>query len=394
MSSSTSTANPTTVETPTYFERCDVNIAKKLEGISMDDFIQLCDEVNTEEMVCEDAKASLSIMRNYCKKVRRATNNVVPIKYKTSKNSEKGRLYSDGASLQKIKKEFRGILCEGILLDFDMVNAHPVILNNIAIQNNILVKEEVITTTSTGEVKQTVNFECLNYYCNNRQACLESLSTDDCMDKNESKLMFIKSINSEFKVEKYKKKKIKNKFFIKFDSEIKILMNKIIEIKSEEYKNFCRTNKGNLKGKFISYLCRNEEALILDKVNEKYEISVLMFDGFMIAVDAVDCIETMLTDLNKITVGYGIVWSNKQHDISILEDVNNLVYTDKFEAIEDNLEDIAKQLFTNIYKKKLCWNAGTLWFKSDAGWVNNEKEIKRTIFNQMTSHDLFKKDRD
>ena len=171
-------------------------------------------------------------------------------------------------------------------------------------------------------------------------------------------------------------------------------MNKIIEVMKEEFETFCRTNKGNLKGKFMSYLCRNEEALILDKVNEKYEISVLMYDGFMIEVEKVDDIEAMIIDLNEITVEYGIIWTNKQHDISIMEEVQNLVYTDKFEAIEDCIEDVAKQLFNHIYKEKLCWVNGTLFFKSDAGWINNEKEIKRTIFNEMTGHDLFRKTKD
>ena len=383
----------TDAPTTTYYEKSNLDIAKKLENISMDDYLSLCDSENTEEMA-GDAQSWLGIMRTLCKKMRRSTNNVVPVQYKFAKNSDKGRKYAKGASLQQIKREFRGILCDGIYYDFDMKNAHPVILNNIALSNNILVKEEVITTTPNGEVRQIINFECLNYYCNNRQECIESLCNDDSMDKDEAKLMFIKSINSEFKVEKYKKKKIKNKFFIKFDEEIKILMNKIIEVMKDEYENFCRTNKGNLRGKFMSFLCRNEEALILDKVNEKYEISVLMYDGFMIECEKVDDIEAMIIDLNKITVEYGIIWTNKKHDISILNEVKELVYTDKFEAIEDNLEDIAKQLFDNIYKEKLCWNSGNIWYKSNKGWINNDKAIKRQIFNEMTSHDLFKKTKD
>ena len=108
--------------TSKYTEICNLGIAKKLHQISMEDYLRLCDKDNTEENQ-RDCQSWLAIMRRYCGK---ALKNVeVEVHYKFAKNCIEGRLYADCDSLQTIKKEFRGLLCDGLYYDFDMVNASP-----------------------------------------------------------------------------------------------------------------------------------------------------------------------------------------------------------------------------------------------------------------------------
>lgn len=365
--------------TSKYTETCNIEIAKKLSNISIEDYLRLCDKDNSEENQM-DCMSWLKIMRRYSKEI--VKNGKVITNYKFAKNCEEGRLYAEGDSLQLIKREFRGILSDNIYYDFDMINCHPVILNHLCKVNKIEFKSE-------SEDKLT-KLKALNEYCINRESRIEKLCEDDKLTRSEAKLLFIKSINTEFKVDKVNGKKIKNKFFIQFDSDIKAIMPQLMEKCPDEYKIIKKSEKKNIKGKFMSYICRKYESIILNKVCENYEADVLMYDGFMIKCNKVEDIETTITELNEITKEYGVLWSNKEHDISLLEEVENLeTSTEDVEIVGKELEDVAKELFDTIYDKHLAWCSNNLWFKSSFGWINNKKRIERFLFAELTKYKLF-----
>jgi len=372
--------------TSEYVEICNLEIADKLKKISLEDYLRLCDKESTEENKL-DAQAWLTIMKRFCEEIVKDKQKTIT--YKFAKNCTEGREYAETASLQQIKREFRGILCDGLYYDFDMINAHPVILNNLCKTNDITIKSEKIKKTTDGEVTEIIKFKYLNEYCEDRYNKLMELCEEDNMTKGEAKLLFIKSLNTEYKVTKHNKKKIKNKFFIEFDTEIKAIMTQLIKKCPEEYKIISKKEKNNINGKFISYICRKHESIILNKVTETFKADILMYDGFMIKCDKISNIEATIEKLNEITKEEGVEWSNKEHDTSILEEVMELQQITGLEIIEDKMEDVAKKLFDIVYDKRLAWNSGNLWYKSPSGWINNSKRIERNIFSELTKNHLY-----
>lgn len=372
--------------TSNYVEICNLQIADKLKDISLEDYLRLCDKESTEENKL-DAQAWLTIMKRFCKEI--VENKQKTVTYKFAKNCAEGRLYAESDSLQKIKKEFRGILSDGLYYDFDMINCSPNIINNLCKTNDITIKSEKVKKTKDGEVTETIKFKYLNEYCEDRDNKLMELCEEDNMTKGEAKMLFIKSINTEYKVTKHNNKKIKNKFFLEFDTEIKAIMTQFIKKFPEEYKIISKKEKDNIKGKLMSYVYRKYESIILNKVTETFKADILMFDGFMIKCDKISNIEETIEKLNELTKEDGVEWSNKEHDTSIIEEVMELQQFTGLEIIESKLEDVAKKLFDIVYEKRLAWNSGNLWYKSPSGWINNSKRIERNIFSELTKNRMY-----
>jgi hypothetical protein len=69
---------------------------------------------------------------------QKISNRYVPVNYFFSKGSNFGRLYAEGSlSLQNFRKGIRHALAEHTYDDIDMVNAHPVLLSQYCVKNNI-----------------------------------------------------------------------------------------------------------------------------------------------------------------------------------------------------------------------------------------------------------------
>ena len=276
-----------------FVEICNLDVAKKLSTMSLTNYINLVGaegkEAGGTDENDENIKSSFTKIKNYCNEIVKSKK--INVKYKFGKNDIEGREYADGLSLQGIKKEFRGVLCDGIYLDFDEQNSHLTILLNFTQKNDI---------------------ECyfLHKYCKSRDSILDDLCYDDNITKSQAKLLFIKSINTEYKVDKNpyadakKKPKIKNKFFLEFDKEIKSIMPKLIKVFPTEYKIIRNREKDNIKGKFISYICRKYESIILNLVRKEFPADVLMYDGFMIKKEKIDDIDSTIKRLNEITKEY------------------------------------------------------------------------------------------
>ena len=114
-----------------------------------------------------------------------------------------GRLYS-GNSLQGLAKQFRGFLCDKIITDIDMKNAHPTIARYICKLNG---------------------FACpqLEYYINNREEVLSQFGAD-------GKDKFLCALNND----KINKKET-NQFLRDFDKECKDIQKLITGLSEHKY---------------------------------------------------------------------------------------------------------------------------------------------------------------
>ena len=176
----------TTSTTFSFIDEINEKYAKKLAYISFEQFLSFYDddcEANENNEI-QDKHIQYYLLTSYCKTMLK-NNCKMPISYKYAKNKDSGRIFVDGSlGIQRIWNKFRGLLCNDIMIDFDMCNAHPTLLLYICKQNHI---------TSS----------CLQTYINNRQMIFDNLCTDDNLDKTSSKILIIKAINDNQYITKY-----------------------------------------------------------------------------------------------------------------------------------------------------------------------------------------------
>jgi hypothetical protein len=365
--------------TPIFFEEVNKDIAFKLANLSFENFLNFYDtpeiDENNEEL---DQRIQYNLLKDYC--FQHIKNKFQPLKreYSYSKNNNNGRLFvSDKLGLQRIWAKFRGVLCDDIYLDFDMINCHPTILLYLC---------------------KTHNIECytLNTYINNREDKLMDLINNECISRGDAKKLFIISMNSNFHITKYNKKIIKDTFFINFDKEIKKIQQSLLSLYPDIKKQLIRRGKTtNLEGCLLNSLLCNVENEILQKSIKELEnnniiVEVPMFDGFMVKNNNSIIIDDVIDILNKCSFEYGIKWSNKEHDISILDDLNELSNDNNYLSfIGVDVVEISKYLINTLLKDKILKCYGQYFYLNNKLWINNEKEIKILLKKLISNLDLW-----
>lgn len=195
-------------------------------------------------------------------------------------------------SIQGLPSTYRGFLCQGIMSDVDMVNCHPQIILNICKKHNIGCKY-------------------LEDYCSNRKQLIQ--------DKKVDKLTVISSIND------YRQLKNATAFMRNLDNEIKCIQQSLSElsefaIQFEMATSSCATKKSkNVLGVFMSNVATSFEVQILHQVipfiqKKGIEISVLMFDGFMIYGLPPENLIDELSQLVFDKFDFEMKFSIKEHD--------------------------------------------------------------------------------
>ena len=180
--------------------------------------------------------------------------------YKFADGKDFGRQF-DNSGLQGMQKCVRGVLCDGLISDLDIVNCHPMILAWMCEINSI---------------------DCANlhYYIKNRDKVFSDLAKYN-FDKDEAKKLFLKSTNSSFRRES-----VGHDFYDAYDAEMKKIQMKLMDVK--EY-NFIKpkVKKGdNELGSFINLcLCYHENKILMKAYtflrSKEVEICTLSFDGLM-----------------------------------------------------------------------------------------------------------------
>lgn len=308
--------------------------------------------------------------------------------YKFAKNSDSGRLFVQHGGIQRLHHKIRGILCDGLYDDFDMINCHPSILLYLCKQNN---------------------YPCYNleYYVKNRDSCIQALMSAINGDRKQAKMLFLKSMNSERIIKTYKHNKkqlnIKDNFFTTLDKEFKTIQNLFLNKYTDIKKKLIKLGEtDNLQGKVINrVLCDYENKILNESINNLKEKGgicnlnnmVLMFDGFMIQNNKDNKKEEEIIQIlndNK----YDIKWSKKEHDISILSNLegidtenNNNILSGYF----DKIYDIGNYLNDTLFKDKLIDCNGLLYYADNNILRSDEKKIKLIIQNIISNHDLWYK---
>jgi len=321
-----------------------------------------------------ERKKQYDILQGFCKANIKARGQMTRIYSFTQKTPLEvgGRLFC-GNSLQSIGKQFRGFICEGIITDIDMKNAHPTIARYLCKLHGI---------------------PCPNlaYYIDNRDEILSKFG-------NNGKELFLKALNDD----KLNKKE-KNNIFKDFDKECKEIQKKIIEI--EDYKHIVDTVPDTklynwLGSAFNRILCVYENKIlhslisILNKNN--IEICSLAFDGLMMYGNHYDNIELLqeITDIiENEWVGLNMKWSYKHHttDIQMPDEWEIPKPTDETGVWNDKE---AGELVYELYPHWVyCLGELYVYDKTTGKWDNKETAHYRVIMTLSDKLFLLTNDKD
>ena len=294
-------------------ERPNIDVCRKMNKLSFSQF-----EFLFKKVLCKidddgddiDVRADYTKTKNYCKAVIQ-NNGIHKVNYKFVNGKDFGRLQSREPSLQRIFNPFRGLLCNDLMFDLDMNNAHPKILIKLC-------------------QKHKIEYRYLEDYINNREQRLEELSVDHKIDRKQAKSIILKAINKETYTSHINNKKVKSKWFMEFDIETTEIMTKLFDIYKNDYYKYVKNEEYNQKGKM--------QNLILTKIENEYlkraidyltskniEVAVDMFDGCMGYGQQQDYI---IKDLNKLFKKEDMQWSFKPHNLELKEYFDKLEITD------------------------------------------------------------------
>jgi hypothetical protein len=275
-------------------EKVSIYKALYLNEMNFSEFKKLSDRYNNND----ERKEYFDKLKKYTQDLV-SNCGVVEREYYYSKYMKtSGRLFSNG--IQNVAREIRGFFFGETTTDFDMKNAHPVILSMICKKHNI-------------------PSPYLNEYISKRDEILNSFTS---MSREDSKKVFLKSVNND-KVNRQQR----DPFFRRFDAEMKSL-HKIITV-LDEYREICDSvpveKDYNVSGSKINrILCKYENDILqvaLTIFREKdMEVCAPMFDGCMVYGNHYDNLELLKYIADKCNIEFpnlNIEWDYKTHDNSI-----------------------------------------------------------------------------
>jgi len=341
-------------------ERVNTEVAKKLNKLTMKQFEELMNVSKTKRHNNYNIKTEYNKLKSYTRNVLKGNNNYI-VNYQYVKGKDDfGRLQSKNPSLQRLFNGFRGILSNGITRDLDMSNCHPNILLNLCKEHNI----------KCDYVKQ---------YIYNREEGLKELMTEYEISRDEAKQTYLKCLNKEELTTMINNKKVKNINFLNYDKETTNIIQSLYEIYKKDYDKYVDEDY-NRKGKMVNLiLCKYEDIYLREAIDylkkQKIEICTNMFDGCMIyKTDKYD-IKQIIEELNKIFKDRNITWTEKQHNIDLLETLNNMeiVTTDYFDG--QDIIEVTMHILEGILDEKIYKCGDEIYYITDDKIISNEKQI-------------------
>ena len=178
--------------------------------------------------------------------------------YKTVDYAQKdgrGRHWPQSSSITNLSKPIRHLIADEYNIDLDMVNCHPVLLQDYCTRNNIPCRQ-------------------LSRYVTSRNEILSNFEGQDI------KTEVLRLINGG-------KAKLDNGFVRRFTQEIKNIHSSVIDLNSERFEQLKKTASYNPEGRLMSdILCDLEnqclEAMIRYCKENKIRVTSLAFDGLTI----------------------------------------------------------------------------------------------------------------
>ena len=302
-----------------FTEHINLNQAKDIVSLNYDDFVL---KFKCKEWEDHDGsnKYSSKTYFNQCirwlKKVIKLNKSSYHQKYKYSKNQTNGRIYVRGFGIQSVPKLIKNYLLDKIeLYDYDMINAHFVILDYLCKKHDI-----------------KNNF--LNTYVMKRQEVLESGGI--------TKLDMILFLYNDKHINKNISEKCYNEI-----SYVKKQINKL----EKHLINDITTKSKNPESALLSKILGYYENEILQKVINQYECNVPYYDGF------ISNQKIPIEKLNELTKEYGVKWSIKslKNEISLEdEDKKAIRMVDEYITFFENASEyqIAEHFLKSLPEKE------------------------------------------
>ena len=339
----------------TFTELGNASVAKQLLNLSFKTYTsKFCSDKATKK-----ARTELNLIKQTCKQIVDG-NGAVQRTFAWSKGKPFGRRYTVNYGIQGLRKNVRGMLSENLTTDVDIVMCCQMILLKICQDHSI-------------------KCDHLKYYIQNRESVLESLYTSDGFNRDQAKIEFHKCINSA----NVCSKKISNSFFKSFDSEMKRIMSILWDIEDYNWmKQYASTDKGNVKGSFMSNLLfKLEDEIItacipaLKKIN--VEICTLCFDGFLVKGNVSSESEKalLLDTLTEVTTALGYTsmkWAIKKHNTEVV-DLNVNVN----ESLNDS-DTLTEADYADTFVED---NQGKLLVGAESAYIINEFGIYTLVKN-------------
>ncbi len=313
------------------------------------------------------------ITRKQLKRYHHKKNNdIIPVKYHFSKNlMEKGRLYAEESlSLQNFKKEIRHALASKYYIDIDMENCHPRLIMQYCVKNNI-------------------DHDLLKKYVDQRDQILLRVAELHKIDRNQAKKLIlrlcylgnyiIEEIDDETGDIEEKEPKIKDKFLVKFQKQLRDIASSVCDIERDTFdlisKNETKTNKSaatlSITAQVLEHKCLM--AMYDYFTKQKYKVGVLCFDGLMVEKN-----EKLEKNLKKYLEScerhvknktkYEIILSTKEMDSKLT------IKLPKFSGFVESDRDCQEKLFKieGSHKfKYVCLS-------------DDDKDAKLYIYNEKT----------
>lgn len=204
-------------------------------------------------------------------------------------------------SLQSFSKYIRHTITHDIYNDIDIVNCHPVILKQYCDKNGIAC-------------------DCLTYYIEHRDECLNELMLVHKFNRDEAKRMFLTVMNGG-------KRFSGSKLFTAFKNETSTILSEIAKLPDniELCKTLRQIDRSNLNGRLVNHiLCGIENSILTAMISFlksqfiNCDNIVLAFDGFMIPKSCLDLEESFFTEMSQYLyegLGYHVSITNKPQDL-------------------------------------------------------------------------------
>ena len=356
----------------TMNEKINSSVAKRLVNLTYQKYCELFVSEYEEKIESGDMKGSFSVVQDFIKLAIK-NNFILSQTYKPAKTSPEGRLFVQGPGIQKLPKKVRGILCEGIYKDYDMKNAHPQILLYLCERRNI-------------------QCDYLKKYVNDREGVLNEFCEDYAVCRDMAKTLFLKSINksslTKTIIRDKKTVKIKAKsFFTEFDKELKNIQTIFFsKFKKEQQQLRQQGETHNLKGKVLNKVLCTAENELLQKVRKRFNVSVLMFDGFMAEEQYPD--KEAIGILNSITEDYGIKWDVKPNDISCMDYLDDLEPNSRIYLTSETSNQMGQKILDDHLNNRFITFEGECYFKTEKIWIKNKDEIRRYLYQYVANNDF------
>lgn len=207
----------------------------------------------------EEQKTDYRIMLKQYKK--KCKNDVVNTKYK--RKIKVGRVIPTPFTSNSVMwRKIRHFLCSENYIDIDIVNCHPVILNQLCLNNGL-------------------SCDNLSNYVNNRDDIIKDVMQLYNMSKDDVKVLFIKIINGGSLSYYMKKLNLTKKcsFLIEFEKELSKIRKNIKMSNSEFIKNLPKDKRNN-ENSIIAYYLQEYECRMLEIVYKYLNENGFIVDNF------------------------------------------------------------------------------------------------------------------